>query len=96
MTAPGGSGCCPFWGGGSAVVYSLLLLPLFGGEGVVLGLCFLQYFVSFPVLRSSRWGRESFCCVLNVISLLWFQSLTLPRGVMGWSVECDCGISWPC
>ena len=40
MTAPGGSGCCPFWGGGSAVVYSLLLLPLFGGEGVVLGLCF--------------------------------------------------------
>ena len=29
MWAPGSFGCCPFWGGGSAVVYSLLLLPLF-------------------------------------------------------------------
>ena len=36
--------------------------------------------------------REScllyFSCVLNVMSLL--SSLTLPRGAMGWSVECDC------
>ena len=33
----------------------------------------LQYFVSFPVLQSSRWGRGiwllDFCCVLNVMSL---------------------------
>ena len=61
----------------------------------MLGLCFaLQYFVSFLVLQSLC-GRESwlfyFCCVLNVMSLLL---LTLPRGAMGWSVVCECGIPW--
>ena len=23
-----------------------------------------------------------------------YRSFTLPRGAMGWSVVCDCGISW--
>ena len=36
----------------------------------------LQYFVSFLVLQSSLWGRETwlfyFCFVLNAISLLSF------------------------
>ena len=65
--------------------------------GFVLGPCFvLQYFVPFLVLLSSRGGRESwllyFCCVLNVMVLLF--SLNLPYDAMDWSVLCDCGISW--
>ena len=49
------------------VVYSL-----FAVAPVSVKSCFaLQYFVSFLVLQSSRWGREScllyFCCVLNVL-----------------------------
>ena len=51
--------------------------------------------MSLIVFQSSRWGREStlldFCCVLNVMSLL--SSVTLPHGVMGWSVVCVCGHS---
>ena len=46
-------------------------------EGLVLGPAFvLQYFVSFLVLRSSRWGRKSWLlniyCVLNAMSALSF------------------------
>ena len=43
----------------------------------MLGISFaVQYFVSFLVLQSSHWVRQSwllfFCCVLNVMSLLSF------------------------
>ena len=62
----------------------------------MLGPCFnLQYFMCILILHLSRWGRESwliyFCCVL--VSCRCYRSLTLPHGVMGWSVICDCGIS---
>ena len=33
-----------------------------------------------------------FCCVLNVMSLLSFFDSS--RGGLGWSVVCDCGISY--
>ena len=46
--------------GGSVVVYSLFVAAPIVCGGAVLGLCFvLQDFVSFLVLQSSCWGRES-------------------------------------
>ena len=50
--APGGLGCCPFWGSDSVVVdFCLLLLPLW--ESVVV-LCFVvRCFMSILVLQSS-------------------------------------------
>ena len=69
-------------------VQCCLLLPLWDS---VIVLCFVvHYFVSFLVLQSSRWGRESWllcflvsrdCCV------------ALPHDAMGSSAVCDCGIS---
>ena len=53
---------------GVAVAYSLVdVAPIVCG-GLVVGPCFdLQYFVSFQVLQSSLFGRESWllylCCV---------------------------------
>ena len=82
-------------------LHCLLLLPLFVVApivcmGLVSGLWFvLQYFVSLLVLQSSRLGRESgllyLSCFLNVMSLV--RSFPLSYGAMGWSVECDYGIS---
>ena len=48
----------------------------------MLGICFyLQYFVPFLVLQSSRWERAGwllyFCCVLNVMSLFFLIWLFL-------------------
>ena len=48
-----------------------IVAPIVGG-GSVFGRCFvMQYFVSFLVLQSSLWGRESwlldFNCLLDVL-----------------------------
>ena len=61
----------------SEAVFLLLFIPIICG-GFVLDTCFvMQYFVSFIILQSSLWGRESclcyFCCVLNAMSLLSFS-----------------------
>ena len=51
---------CPFKGGGSAVIYPSLIIAPIACEIFVLGSCFvLQFFVSFLVLQSTDWGRES-------------------------------------
>ena len=43
--------CCPFYGGGSAIVYSLLVVDVDVCGCLVLGLCsVLLYIVSFLVL----------------------------------------------
>ena len=61
---------------------------------------FLQYFVYFPVLQSSRWGNNSlllgFYCHLDVMLLLLFFSPS--TRCRNWSVVCHCGSSWsyPC
>ena len=59
-------------------VYSLFIVaPIVNGGGLVLDACFaVQYCVSFLVLQSSRWGRESwllyFYLSLKVTLLLLF------------------------
>ena len=68
-------------------IHCSLLPPLFGGGGVVLGLCLvLQYLVSFLVLE------ERAGCLLLLCSECHIT--VNPRGAMGWSVVCDCGSSW--
>ena len=53
---------------------------------------FCSSFLSFLVLQSSRWGRESWVvwCVLNFVSVVFFGSSWQCHG---WSVVCGCGIS---
>ena len=80
------------------VVYSLFNFASIVCGVIVLGLCLvMQYFVSFLVLQSSHWGRESwqhyFYCLLDSMWLLWFFA-TLPCGAVGWSAVCDCALSW--
>ena len=63
--------------GGFAVVYSLFIVAPIVCRLFVMVPCFVvQYFVSFLVLQSARWGRESrllyFCGILNVMFLLSF------------------------
>ena len=59
-------------------------------------LAFLQYFVPFLVLQSSRLGRESRLLYFFVFLMLCrcYCSLTFPHGAMGWSIVCYCGIYW--
>ena len=56
------------------------------------------FFVAFLGLQSSSWGKEGWllylCGLLNVMFKLMFR-LPLPQGAVGWSVVCDCSISWP-
>ena len=78
----------------SAIVYLVFAVAPIVCEGLVLDPCFvLQYFVSFLVLQSSRWGGGEtellyFCCVLTVMLLLsLFDSSSWCHGLV-----CDCGI----
>ena len=73
------------------LIFCLLLLPLW--ESVIV-LCFVvRYFMSILVLQSSQWGRE----LVALLSLSFLVSrdgcVALPRGAMGLSAVCDCGIS---
>ena len=59
------------------------------------GSCFT---VSFLVLQSSYWGRvrERAGCFTFIFLLMsgdCYCSVSLPHGVVGWSVVCACGIS---
>ena len=56
-------------------------------------LCFVvRYFMSILVLQSICWGRESWLlCFVFLVSR--GGGVALPRGAMGLSVVCDCGIS---
>ena len=86
---PRGLGCCPFLGGGSVAVDSLLILPLWDS---VIVLCFaMRYFMSILVLQSSLCGRESW--LLCLVCLPGDCCVALPCGAMGLSAVCDCGIS---
>ena len=79
----------------SLLIHYLLLFPLCVGM-----LCFILVFmwclVSFLVLKSSSWGRESWLIYLHCLKLLSCgrkRSVSLSYGAMGWSEVCNCGIS---
>ena len=44
-------------------------------------------------IASSLWGRESWLLCLFVFLVSSDGCATLPRGAMGFSAVCDCGIS---
>ena len=51
----------------------------------------------YPFLFYNHLGGEEragcFKYVVFRMSCRYYRSLTLPRGAMGWSVVCECGIS---
>ena len=54
-------------------------------------LCFaMRYFMSTLVMAEE--GRSCFACFVFLVSRDW--CVALPRGEMGLSWVCDCGISW--
>ena len=69
-----------------------LLLSLW--ESVIV-LCFVvHYFVSIPVLQSSRWERErAGCFALFVLLVSHDCCVALLHDATGLSAVCDCGIS---
>ena len=77
-------------GDGSAVGYALCLVAPIHCKFFVLGHRFvMQYFWSYiPLGKRGRY----FCGILNVICCC--RSLPLPHGTVGWSVVCNCCISW--
>ena len=53
--------------------------------------CFaMHYYWSFLVLQSFCWGRESW---FFLMSSGCYCSVAFPRGAVGRSAVCDCGIS---
>ena len=75
------------------LIRCLLLLLLLFDPGFV-----IQYFVSFLVFQSSRWGESVGCFtfIVFLVSCGCCCSLSLPHGAVVWSAACDCGISWSC
>ena len=57
----------------------------------------MQYYVSFLVLQSSCWGRDSWLLDFFVflMSCVCYCSLSVPHSAVDWSAVCDCVISWP-
>ena len=55
----------------------------------------IYYFESILVLQSSSRERESWLLsfVVSLMSCYCVCSVALPRGAVGWSLVCDCGIS---
>ena len=52
------------------------------------------YVMSILFLQSSWWGRESWLlCLVCLPGVSWWLC-GFPRGAMGLSAVCDCGISW--
>ena len=91
--APGGLGCCPFLGDGSVVVdFLFIVTPIVGVCNCSMFCCTLLYV------------HLQFCNHLNgeerAGRLAWFVFLVsrsgcvaFPRGAMGLSALCNCGIS---
>ena len=69
----------------------LLLLPSW--ESVIV-LCFVvRYFMSILVLQLSWWGRGGWLhCLVCLPGVSWLLCV-FPRGGMGLSAVCNCGIS---
>ena len=73
-------------------IYCLMYFPLFVGVLCLPLHCFvMHYFVSFLVSQSSlKRRRELVALLLLSCGCLGCGS---PRGAVGWSAVCDCGIS---
>ena len=55
----------------------------------------VQFLVSFLFLQSSEEERAGcFTLIVIYLSCGCLCSVSLPRGIVGCSVVCDCGISW--
>ena len=78
VKAPCGPGCCPLFGGGSVVVYSLFW---------EWGFCVGSSFCNLPLGVLSKLVLQSSCigCVVTVCVL------SLPQGAKDWSAVCECG-----
>ena len=53
-------------------------------------LCVLSGFAIISLAKRELISLFLLCCECHVTG---YHSLTLPRGAMGWSEVCDCGIS---
>ena len=86
---PAGLSCCPFWSGGS-VVFDLLLnvLPIVCGSMSLFCCALLWVHSSFAIILKRK--RKMVALLLLSYSKC---SVALLHGAVGWSEECDCGIS---
>ena len=81
-------------------VHCVLLLSLFVGVWYIGSLFYFAVYCGLSGFASSPRGRVSWLLHLFVsfflfrVSYRWCPSLALPCITMGWSVVCDCGISW--
>ena len=71
------------------------MLLLFGEGGIIFCCevgCVLSDFVIFSLGKKERAGCFTF--LVYLMSLDSYRCLPLPRGAVGLSAVCDCGISW--
>ena len=65
--------------------------------GFCVCLCFaMHYFVFILVLQSLEEEKKAGCFAFVVLQMYNYYkfSVALPHGSLGWSVVCDCGISY--
>ena len=71
-----------------------VVAPIVRGD-LVLGFCFylavLCVLSSFAIISQ---GKRELVALLVLCSGCHVAVVVLPRGTMGWSLVCDCGISW--
>ena len=72
------------------LTFCLLLLPLC--ESVIV-LCFVVRYCSFYFCNHLDGEEKAGCFAYFVFLLFRFGCVALPRGAMGFSAVCDCGIS---
>ena len=83
--APGGLGCCPFWGGGSVVVgFLFVVTPIVGVCGCYMFCCALLYVrSSVAVVLVGRGGGWLLCLVcLPGVVVVGRVVLAVPRGCL--------------
>ena len=49
---------------------------------------------SFAIISLRKRELVALLLLCSECHCRYYRSFTLPRGAMGWSVLCDCGISW--
>ena len=55
----------------------------------------VQYLVYFLVLHLMVKERETWLLYFNcILDVMWHKFCIFPKGAVGWSTVCDCGIYW--